>query len=157
MAEIHVMAERSISAPAADVYRYLADYQDHHPHFLPPAFSGVAVESGGVGAGTVLRFGLRLGGRTRAYRQAVTEPEPGRVLRETGLVTGEVTTFTVAPQGVACRVRIETRFGSARGVQGLVERLAAPRLLRRLYRDELERLDRYAQEQAAPPAALPAR
>jgi hypothetical protein len=45
----------------------------------------------------------------------------------------------------------------ARGVQGLVERLAAPRLLRRLYRDELERLDRYAQEQAAPPAALPVR
>jgi hypothetical protein len=55
-----------------------------------------------------------------------------------------LTTFTVNPEpGGSSRVRIETRW-YAYGIRGLVERLAAPRMLRRVYRDELELLDRYA-------------
>ena len=41
---------------------YLADMRDHHPRFLPPAFSDFQVESGGVGAGTVTRFKIRPAG-----------------------------------------------------------------------------------------------
>src|ERR1700749_2269769 len=82
MAKIGVSAERAIDAPADAVYRYVADMRDHHPHFLPPAFSDFHVESGGVDAGTVTRFKVTAGGRTREYQMRVDEPEPGRVLTE---------------------------------------------------------------------------
>jgi hypothetical protein len=44
-------------------------------------------------------------------------------------------------------VRIETRWQGARGIGGFFERLFAPRFLRRLYADELDRLDRHARSQ----------
>ena len=148
MAEIRVTAERPIAAPAERVYRYLADYREHHPRFLPPAFSDFQVEQGGIGAGTVIRFRLRAGGRSQVARQRVAEPEPGRVLSEADLDDPSfATTFTVTPDGDRCRVLIETTWQRA-GVRGLVERLFAPRVLRPLYADELARLDRYAREQA---------
>ena len=59
-----------------------------------------------------------------------------------------VTTFTVTPGGDRCQVRIETTWQGARGIGGFFERLFAPRVLRRLYADELDRLERYAQEHA---------
>jgi hypothetical protein len=70
-----VSAEGTVEAPADTVYRYIADMREHHPRFLPPAFSGFRVESGGVGAGTVTRFTLTAGGRTREYRTMIAEPE----------------------------------------------------------------------------------
>ena len=51
MARILISAERSVEAPAETVYGYIADMREHHPRFLPPAFSDFRVESGGVGAG----------------------------------------------------------------------------------------------------------
>jgi hypothetical protein len=91
-----------VDASADTVYRYIADMREHHPRFLPPAFPDFRVESGGVGAGTVTRFKITAGGRTREYRTEIVEPEPGRVLTESSAVT----TFTVAPQGAASRVQI---------------------------------------------------
>jgi uncharacterized protein YndB with AHSA1/START domain len=148
MAEIRMAVERVIAAPADRVYQYLADYEHRHPRFLPPAFSDVRVEAGGVGAGTVLSFRLTAAGRTRPYRVQVAEPEPGRVLTESDLGSSLVTTFTVTPEGSASRVRIDTRWDGAGGIGGFFERLFAPRVLRRLYADELARLDAYAREQA---------
>jgi hypothetical protein len=74
----------------------------------------------------------------------VAEPDPGRVLTESDERTSMVTTWVVTPEGSGCRVRVETRWQGAGGVGGLVERLFAPWVLRRLYAEELERLDRYA-------------
>lgn len=147
MAEVRVMAEGEIGAPAERVYRYLADYRQHHPRFLPPNFSGYEVEQGGVGEGTIIRFSLTVGGRSRQYRQRISEPEPGRVLAETDLTSSAQTVFTVTPAGERCRVRIETSWQGAGGIGGFFERLFAPPALRRLYADELARLDRYAREQ----------
>jgi hypothetical protein len=65
MAKMLVAAEHKVEAPADAVYRYVADMREHHPHFLPPAFSHFRVGSGGVGAGTVIRFKMTAGGRTR--------------------------------------------------------------------------------------------
>ncbi len=144
MADLHAAAERRIDAPAEHVYRLLVDYRAHHPRFLPPAFSDFRVEQGGVGAGTIHRFRLTVGGRRRTYRMRVEEPEPGRVLTESDQLSSAVTTFTVTPDGSGCRVRIETRWQGTGGVGGVFERLFAPRVLRRLYGDELQRLDRYA-------------
>jgi Polyketide cyclase / dehydrase and lipid transport len=146
---ISVSAERKVSAPAPTVYGYIADYREHHPEFLPPAFSGFEVESGGVGAGTIVRFALTAGGRTRQNRQQVAEPEPGRVLTESDTGSSSVTTFTVTPDGDDCTVQINSRWNGAGGVGGFFERLFAPPTLRRIMTDELSRLDAYAREQAA--------
>jgi len=147
MGTIHVSAERTIEAPADAVYGYIADMREHHPRFLPPAFSDFTVESGGVGAGTVTRFKMNTGGRSREYRMEVAEPEPGRVLTESDTGSSLLTTFTVEPEGGdRSRVGISTTWEGAGGVGGFFERTFAPRVLRRLYEDELDRLNRYAAE-----------
>ena len=147
MVAIQVTAERAIDAPATRVYGYIADYRQHHPRFLPPAFSHVQVEQGGVGAGTVIRFRVKAGGRTQEYHQRVSEPVPGRTISEQNIDSDLTTTFTVTPDGRNCRVQIATTWQRA-GIGGVIERIFAPRLLSPLYADELERLNRYAREQA---------
>lgn len=151
MAEVAVDAERLIEAPASTVYTCIADYCEHHPRFLPPAFSDFRVEEGGVGAGTVISYKLTAGGRTRAGRAVVAEPEPGRVLTESDTSTSLVTTFTVTPQGDRALVQFATRWTAARGIGGFFERAFAPRFLRRLYDDELGRLNEYARALAPTP------
>jgi hypothetical protein len=147
MATILVSAERTVDAPADAVFGYIADMREHHPHFLPPAFSDFQVESGGVGEGTITRFAVTAGGRTRQYRMKVAEPEPGRVLTESDTGSSLVTTTTVTPQGARSLVTISTTWQGAGGIGGFIERLFAPRAMRGLYTDELERLDGYAQAQ----------
>lgn len=147
MATILVSAERTVDAPAGTVYGYIADMRGHHPHFLPPAFSDFRVESGGVGAGTTTRYTLTAGGRTRQYQMKVAEPEPGRVLTESDTTSSAVTTFTVTPQDDASLVAISTTWKGAGGIGGFFERLFAPRVMRGIYADELERLDAYARAQ----------
>jgi len=139
-----------VGAPADVVYGYLADMRDHHPKFLPPAFSDFQVESGGVGAGTVARYKMTAGGRTREYRMQVAEPDPGRVITESDMNSTAVTTFTVSPQDGASLVRISTAWDGASGIGGVFERMFAPRVLRAIYADELKRLDAYAREHNAP-------
>lgn len=146
MAVIHVSAERLVEAPADTVYGYLADMREHHPHFLPPAFSDYEVESGGVGAGTITRFKVNAGGRSREYRMQVAEPQPGRELTESDMNSSLVTRFTVTPEGDESRVRIYTTWEGAGGIGGFFERMFAPRVMRGLYADELARLNEYARE-----------
>ena len=146
MAKVEASAERTIDAPAGQVYGYLADMHQH-PRFLPPAFSDFKVEEGGVGAGTVTTFKVTAGGRTRSYRMRITEPEPGRTLVESDANSSLVTTFNVEPQGDKSLVRISTRWDGASGVGGFFERTFAPRAMHRMFLDELERLNVYARDQ----------
>ena len=146
MARILVSAERTVDAPPDTVYRYIADMREHHPRFLPPAFSDFRVGSGGVGAGTILRYKLTAGGRTREYRMAVTEPEPGRILTESDTGSSLVTTFTVSPQGGASLVQVSTSWQGASGIGGVFERMFAPKVMTAIYADALDRLDAYARE-----------
>ncbi|HEX7051874.1 MAG TPA: SRPBCC family protein [Longimicrobiales bacterium] len=142
MPEVVVRESAEIAAPPDVVYRILADYREGHPLILPPRwFTHLHVEQGGVGAGTVIRFGMKSGGRVREMRAEVVEPEPGRVLVERGLdERGTVTTFTVDASGAGgTRVKIQTTWRAA-GIAGFVERLLAPALLKRVYREELARL-----------------
>jgi len=147
MATILVSAERTVDAPADAVYGYIADMREHHPRFLPPAFSDFQVESGGVGEGTITRFTVTAGGRSRQYRMKVAEPEPGRVLTESDTGSSLVTTTTVTPQGGRSLVTMSTTWQGAGGIGGFFERLFAPRAMRGIYTDELERLDSYARAQ----------
>ena len=145
--KITASAERRIEAPADRIYGYIRDFRNHHPNFLPSQFSDFEVEVGGVGAGTVHRFTMTLAGRATTFRSRVGEPDPGRILIESDPSRRVLTTFTVEPDQGGSRVRIETRWFTD-GVQGLVERLVASRLLRRVYVAELALLDAYATDAA---------
>ena len=144
MPRIHAAAERTAPLPADLIHRCLADYEAHHPRFLPPAFRDSVVEAGGYGAGTIITFTTRLAGQSRFFRGVVAEPEPGRVLVERYPDFDSVSTFTVTPEHGGCRVRIETDMAAADGLHGWLETRLAPLLLRRLFADELGRLEVYA-------------
>jgi Polyketide cyclase / dehydrase and lipid transport len=148
MGKITVHREGSVGAPAHLTYRLIADDQ-HHQRFLPDAFSDFRVLEGGTGAGTRHSFKVRAGGRTQAYTMRVDKPEPGRMITETDQASSLVTSFTVTPAGDSCRVLISTSWDGAGGIGGYFERLFSPPVMRRIYADELARLDRYAREQAA--------
>jgi hypothetical protein len=146
-----LFAERVIDAPPEVVYRCLADYTRHHRPggFLPPAFSNQEVLSGGIGDGTVIRLNVTLAGRTTSLTARITEPEPGRMLVEDSQHVRTI--FTVQPEAAGqSRVRFHTVL-EAGGLQGLMNRLFAARLLRPVYADELERLERHARSQVAGP------
>lgn len=147
MGTIHVEQEGAVGAPADLTYRLIAD-DAHHVRFLPDCFSDFETVEGGVGAGTVHRFKVEAGGRTREYLMRVDEPQPGRVITETDANSSLVTTFTVTPAGDACTVKIETTWQGAGGVGGFFERTFAPKAMRKIYADELARLDAYARSQA---------
>ena len=148
MRSLQFSVERLVDAPAEVVYHCLADYREHHRAggFLPPVFTDLQVLHGGVGAGTVIRFTTRLAGRTVTRTQEVTEPEPGRVLVESG--DGEGSTFTVEPRGERALVRIDSVV-RAGGLEGLLLSWLGERLLRPILTDELARLERYAQAHQA--------
>src|SRR5262245_57535375 len=57
-------------------------------------------------------------GRTRTFRAAITEPEPGRVLVETIKHTGTFTTFSVDCVEDGARVRIASEFETRGGLLG---------------------------------------
>jgi hypothetical protein len=142
MSELRISQEKVIQAPAAIVYEVLADYREHHHRVLPESFVDFKVESGGRGAGTVMTFKTKNGGLTRSWRGVASEPEPGRRLVET-YDNGTVTTFYVDPVDGGTRLRIETVW-TPKGLQGLVERLLAPSMLKGVYVKELDNIDAYA-------------
>ena len=132
-----------IDAPPEELYGIIADYNRGHPRILPKLFTRLSVERGGVGAGTVIRCAMRVFGTTQAFRAAISEPDPGRVLAETILDgNGTVTTFTVDPagDGRSAVVTISTTLPVRPGLRGAFERLVTPRLLAPAYREELSLL-----------------
>ena len=147
---------RVIPAPAEVCYDIIADYNEGHPSILPrPWFGPLTVESGGIGAGTRIRFEMTVLGRTRVGRAVVTEPEPGRVLVETDDEAGVVTTFTVDRTGSAsARVTFSTTMRSGGWLRASIERLLVPRLLRPIYAAELALLDKRAVERITAAAAV---
>jgi Polyketide cyclase / dehydrase and lipid transport len=139
-------AENTIEARPAAVYAVLADYSTHHPRIMPESlFSNLEVETGGVGAGTVFHITLRILGRSQQLHMKVAEPEPGHVLTETNLDTGVVTMFTVLPADGGSRTlaRISSEWETDGGLRGLIDRLATPVLMRRIFTRQLRELDRY--------------
>jgi hypothetical protein len=137
-----VEASAEIAAPAERVYGIVADYREGRPRITPPSFfSGIEVEQGGRGAGTVIRVGVHVAGMRSSFRAAVTEPEPGRVLVETDLEGGPVSTFVGDPLAPArTRVTITTRLQRRGRPMGMIERFLTIRLLRRVYAEELRLL-----------------
>jgi hypothetical protein len=131
------------------VFDCLCDYRQHRPRFLPPAFSELVVEEGATGEGTVVRFTVTAGGRSRRYRMRIGVLEPDRVLEERDMDSSLVTRYVLTPEGSRTDVTIETTWRGAGGIGGFFERMFAPAALERIYDDELARLEAYAREQAS--------
>ena len=144
MARVHAQAEKLIEAQPTAVYEVLADYATHHPRIMPPDhFSDLEVESGGVGDGTVFHITARVAGKRQRLHMRVAEPDPGRVLTETNLDTGVVTEFQVSGNGSdRTLIRMSSEW-EARGLKGWMDRLLAPRLMNRLFAEQLEQLGEY--------------
>jgi hypothetical protein len=140
-----------IPAPAARIYNLIADYRNGHPRILPkPPFVELNVEEGGVGAGTVINFQMRLMGQLRYYRAVVSEPEPGRRLVETNIVGGGISTFVVDPVGEAqARVTISTEVEVRAGFAGKIEGWFTTQMLQPTYVRELAQLAAVASEHKA--------
>jgi hypothetical protein len=156
--QIHFSAEDRLNADAGVIYDVIADYHTGHSLIIPkPPFQGLHVESGGVGAGTVLRVTMRMLGTTTHLHQQVSEPEPGRVLVETNLDGNLQTTFTVVPtsaSGSQAQVSISTVMYARPGIGGQIERWLIPWLMRPVYRKELKLLEEVARRKMATMSGL---
>jgi hypothetical protein len=144
MPTITISVSTTIRASASLLYEIIADYKAGHPSILPPRYFGrLEVLAGGRGAGTRIRFEMKAFGKTSVGIAEVSEPTPGRELRET-LSDGIVTTFLVEPVGaIEARVTISTTYHK-RGLRGWLEKALARGYLRRVYKAELAQLARVA-------------
>jgi len=132
-----------IDAPAAHVFGIISDYHEGHPAILPARyFTEMRVTQGGRGAGTMITIKMNVLGTKAIYQMTVSEPEPGRILREEDAAAGVVTTFTVDPanNGAQSKVTLCTRARTSSGLRGWLERLMTPTITRRIYREELAQL-----------------
>jgi len=143
MKPYQVTSSLLIKAPAKRLYDIIADYHNGHPLILPkPYFVSLEVEEGGFGASTIINLQMRVFGQTQTFRAAITEPDPGRVLVESDLDGGVVTTFRVlSVDGQTSEVTITTDGKTRRdGVMGLLERYLTENYLHRIYKKELRQL-----------------
>jgi len=132
-----------IDAIPERVYGIITDYHQGHPLILPARyFTGIQVKHGGQGAGTLADVTMSVFGTKVLYQLEVSEPEPGRVLREEDPTAGVVTTFTVEPVngGSQSQVTIATTAKTSPGLKGWLEKLVNPAIIRRIYREELTQL-----------------
>ena len=154
MGQVVATAERVVRAPVDRVRSALADYEGVRPRVLPEQFSGYRVESGGQGAGT--RVAWRFAATSKRVRDQlveVSQPDPDTLV-ETDTRSSMVTTWTLHPADAGLTtVRVRTTWDGAGGIGGFFERTFAPRVMRRMYAEELAKLDAYAREQAAAGAA----
>lgn len=143
MSEVVATAERTVRAPVDQVLTALADYAGTRPRLLPEQFSDYRVESGGQGAGTRVHWRFAATSkRVRDQLMSVTQPGPDRLV-ESDANSSMVTTWTVDPADTdVTTVRVHTTWNGAGGVGGFFERTFAPRGLRRIYGEILDRLDR---------------
>jgi polyketide cyclase/dehydrase/lipid transport protein len=155
VATFHFAHQRLLDAPADALYHCLTDYTHHHRHqpegFLPTAFTHLEVLRGGVGAGTIIRFTTRVGGRSMTRTQEVSEPHPGRVLVEWG--DGEGSTFSLDRRGERTLLRIETTL-EPRGLDALLMPLLGAAILRPIYEEEMRNLEAYARAHTAHAACV---
>lgn len=160
MSNIVIRSAADIDGAPTEVYALLSDYKVGHPSILPkPYFGELIVEEGGRGAGTIMRFSMSVMGKEYNYHQAVSEPEPGRVLQETDLDQDLVTTFTFDPinGGLQTHLTITTTIKASAGLKGALEKLLYPMGIRPIYKKELRNIaDRIQAQHVASNAGFPA-
>jgi polyketide cyclase/dehydrase/lipid transport protein len=142
--EIAVEVEETYNAAPEAVFGALADYAGVRESILAPEFADFRVLEGGVGAGT--RIGYHLHATRKRVRQvdaAVSEPVAGQQLLETDHNSTLTVLWDVAPVSAGqTRVTVRVNWQGASGIGGFFERRFAPAGIRRIYRTELDNLQR---------------
>jgi hypothetical protein len=110
---------------------------------LGEPFADYELHEGGVGAGTVIGYRLRVGRDQRAFVLVVEEPTPGRQLRERDRHGGLLVAWTLTPGGDGERtiVRVAAELRDA-NLAGALARGRAGHALRRAHVQVLERMER---------------
>ena len=141
MGQVYAVSERVLDASPEQVFEALADYEKTRPGLLPAQYSEYQVRAGGRGAGTVVHWKLQATEkRVRDCLFTVTEPSPGRLV-ETDANSSMVITWTVTPAGEGrAKAVVETTWDGAGGIGGFFERTFAPKGLKRINDEVLERL-----------------
>jgi hypothetical protein len=143
MTHYHAEASRIVDASPDAVYAIIADYHEGHAAILPARyFTGMSVDEGGRGTGTVATVHMNVFGAKATYQMTVTEAKPGRLLVEEDEKAGVRTEFTLEPldDGRRTRVTIATRARTAPGLKGVFEKWLNPAVTRKIYREELQQL-----------------
>lgn len=140
-----VQASKIINAPIETVYNILADYETGHRAILPqPQFKQMDILKGGYGAGTEIRLIVEVYGQQTEYHQVVSEPVPGRVIREQDQLTAQFSEFRLEPiSKTQTQVTIYSEMPVSSGIKGMVERWFQPGIVRRLFHQELANLAGY--------------
>jgi hypothetical protein len=138
MARVNVQATRTVDASPEKVLDVLRDYRDARQRILTDNYTAYRVEQGGHGDGTVIGYHFTAGGRERDYRLRVEE-STGE-LRERDELSSFVSTWSVQPAGAGSSVTIESSWDGAGGIGGFFERTFAPKGLRRIYSQMLDKL-----------------
>src|SRR5579862_6860852 len=120
MSRVHVKQEQVINARPETVYAALTDYAGQRTQILPPNFLDYAVEKGGHGDGTIVRYRLRAARRERPYRMVVHEAARGKVITESDSNSSLVTTWTILPEehGQQTKVRVTSEWKGSSGIGG---------------------------------------
>jgi hypothetical protein len=133
MAQVSATTETTLPVAPTVALAALADYVDTRPAILTDRYSDYAVESGGVGTGTVATW--RLHATKKRVRHVVADivVDASSVI-ETDRGSSLVTTYAVLPDGASgTRVVVTTTWDGASGIGGFFERTFAPRGLVRVH------------------------
>jgi Polyketide cyclase / dehydrase and lipid transport len=138
MSKVQAIASAQLPADPDQVLAFLRDYHDKRQRILTDNYSAYRVEQGGTGDGTVYAYHFAAGGRERDYRLHVHEQD--RRLQESDQMSSFRSVWSVDPAPEGSRVTIESSWDGAGGIAGVFEGLFAPRGLRRIYAQVLDRL-----------------
>lgn len=142
MAQVTATATVSIAASPERVIAALADYETVRPAILPEQYTDYAVQSGGVGTGTVATW--RLHATKKRVRHVVAEVTASDdSVVENDRNSSMVTVFSVTGAGPGSQVTATTTWDGAGGIGGFFERTFAPKGLARIHTALLENLGRH--------------
>ena len=153
MKTFQIASDLIINAPADHVYNILVDYHKGHQAILPRRyFKKMEVVAGGTGEGTKIVVTMDIFGNESTFNLTVSEPEPGRVLKEEDTEAGITTIFTVEPVNGEQQSIVEIRSTNRAkpGISGWIERMVVTAVTKRIYREELVQLNEYAQSVKQP-------
>jgi hypothetical protein len=150
MAQLRAEAQQTIQRAPDELYAIIADYTGRHRRIMPPAYHDYAVERGGSGEGSVVRWVLHVGNHRRPYEMQVDQAPQTHALTERDRHSSFTTQWLLSAEGTATHVRLVSTWEQrSHGFPALFERIFAPRSLARLHAETLRRLA----AEAANPAA----
>ena len=132
MSQVTATTEATLPATPEAALVALADYVDTRPAILTDRYTDYAVQSGGIGDGTVVTW--RLHATEKRVRHVVADVTTDATsVTETDRNSSLVTRYVVSPAGDGSRVVVTTTWDGAGGVGGFFERTFAPKGLARIH------------------------